>query len=340
VAKNRSNKASFKDYLHHIHELGATKSPLIGLFGSSEFLIEAALDAIRSRAKEDSAEITFIEGGSLNEEKLEALVRQTSLFEPVTYYIVRRAEQAKTLSKILKNIFPQKPHQNSPHRLIFVWSGVDPTAAVATELKRLQTFMVPCMEPWPNEMPQVIQMYATALGLKMRSDAVYALIEANGTDLIKHRHELNKIAFIKHNIEAPLSKEDLVPLLGILREDDAFHLDRLLIQENWEGAQALLDSLLDRGEKALGILSILSNHCRNILKIHNAISQGFPPSALSQETRLPTFILKNYLPMAGRANTLRYIRAIEMCNKADISLKSQPTDESILLGRIIQTLAQ
>lgn len=340
MAKQISRKSSFKDYLHTLKELRSTKSPLIGIYGSSEFLIETALDAIRSQAKECSAEIAFIEGGALNEEKMEAIVHQTSLFEPVTYYIIRRTEQAKNLSKLLKNLPSQKLHQSWVHRLILVWSGGDPTATVATELKRLQTLIVPCMEPWPNEMPQVIQMYANALGLKLRPDAIHALIEANGTDLIRQRHELNKIAFIKHNAEAPLSKEDLVPLIGILREDDAFQLDRLLVQENWEGAQALLSSLLHRGEKPLGILSILANHCRNILKINNALSQGIPPSALSHETRLPPFILKNYLPMAGRANEHRYIKALELCYEADVFLKTQPVDESVVLGKVIQTLGQ
>lgn len=340
MAKHRSNKSSFKDYVHILKELRATKSPLIGVYGSSEFLVETALDSIRTRAKECSAEIASIEGGTLNEEKMDAIVHQTSLFEPVTYYIVRRTEQAKTLSKLLKNLTPQNLSQSWPHRLIFVWSGGDPTATVATELKRLQTLMVPCMEPWPNEMPQVTQMYATTLGLKLRPDAIHALIEANGTDLIRLRHELNKISFIVKNTEAPLTKEDLVPLIGIMREDDAFQLDRLLIHENWEGAQALLDILLHRGEKPLGILSILSYHCRNILKINSALSQGIPLSALPHETRVPAFVLKNYLPIAGRANAHRYIRALELCNEADVFLKSHPIAESLVLGKVIQTLAQ
>ena len=338
MAKTRSSKGSFKDYLNQKNQLTSTNIPLIALYGSSEILIESALDDLRNLAKKKSVEITTLEGTTLTEATLDAIVNQTSLFDPVTFYIVRRAEQAKNLAKLLKNISVQYVSKNWTHRLILIWTGGSPSAAVAGELKRLQTFMLPCMEPWPNEIPQVLQMYAANLGLKLSPDAIQLMIEANGSDLIKHRHEINKFSLMWRHEKASLTRQDIGPLLGILREDDAFQLDRLLIQGHWHEAQALLKSLLDRGEKAVGILSILANHCRNVLRINDAMTRGHQLPTLAEETKLPIFILKNYLPMAGRVDTYRYSRALEMCCQADVALKSKPIAEALLVSRVIEAL--
>ena len=340
MAKSRSVKASFKDYLNLKSQLSSKNSSLIGIYGSSECLVESAVDAVRARAKNQSMELTILEGSTINESVFDSITNQTSLFEASTLYVVRRAEQAKSLGKLLKALSPDRISKNWSHRLVLVWSGVDPTAAVMSEMKRLSAFIMPCMEPWPNEVPQVIQMYASSVGLNLAPDAIQLMIEANGSDFIKHRHELNKISLIKHAETATIKKEDLAPFIGLLREDDAFLLDRLLLQGQWSEAMALLEGLLDRGEKALGILSILATHCRNILKIQGASSQGHQLNSLSEETRLPTFILKNYLPMAARADAKRYVQALEICQQTDIALKSNPIAESLLVSQVIEVLAR
>ena len=194
------------------------------------------------------------------------------------------------------------------------------------------------MDPWPNEVPQVIQAFAAGFGLNLDAEARQTMIEANGNDLIKHRHELNKIALLQGEKKGILTKEDIAPLLGLLRQDDSFQLDRLLIQRQWPEAHALADALIARGEKALGIVAILANHCRNVIRIEAALTSGCSPSNLHTEVRLPPFMLKAYIPFATRADIPRYIQALRLCQKADMALKSTPVSESLLVAQVIEAL--
>lgn len=336
MAKPRAAKGSFQDYAKLCKELTASDQPYVCLYGSSECLLELALETIRKKVASLSTAITTIEGAQLSEASFETIMGQPALFEGATMYVVRRAEQSKVLPKILKTLAPPK---GVGHRLLLVWSGGEPSASVLKEMKRLGTLMVPCLDPWPNEIPQVLQTFASSLGIKLDPSAVQLLIEANGTDLIKHRHELNKISLLNPNHSGSLGRREIAPFLGLLRQDDAYQLDRLLTQRLWAHAHALTDALLARGEKALGLIAILSNHCRNVIRIQTALENGCSPANLSKEIRLPPFILKTYLPMAGRIDLPRYVQALKLCHDADLTLKSTSIAESILVAQIIEALS-
>jgi len=340
MAARVGRKASFRDHagaLHALYEgsgLAARPRALV-VYGTSEFLLNRSIETLRARAVAGGAVAASIEATTLTEPTLHALCSQTSLFEPETFYVIRRCEQARKLPKQLE-LAPAGAGLGN--RLCFVYKGESLPAALRNELGRLDAKAIPCFDPWPSEMKEVITTLSASLGLKLKPDAVQLLIDTGGADLVKQHNELRKIALIVAGEEVrPLTAADLAPYLGMLREDDAFQLDRLLLARQWAKALTLTDNLLQRGEKELALLGILASHCRNVIRVAEA--RSLPPDRLAASVRLPAFILKTYTQHIGpRTDTRAYARALALCQETDVLLKSTPISGGLLLARIIDTL--
>lgn len=315
----------------------AADAKVVCIYGTSEYLLNHSIERVRKAAGRSGMTTQTLEAATLNDTNWPALTSQASLFEPASLYVLRRAEQAKTLPKLLKAVAKRDALAN---HLVLVVQGEGPGGPLKTELDRLKATPIPCFEPWPSEMPEAVQAIADTLGLRLAHDAVQLLIDANGQDLVKHRNELQKIAFLIPGADAALTAAELSPHLGMLREDDAFQLDRLLLQKQGAKAQALVSGLLARGERGLGLLAILAGHCRSSLKLGTALAEGKSPDQLVGLVRLPPFIIKSYAQSLGRSMDPRpYAKALLLCQDADRQMKSSSVSEELLLSQIIEVLA-
>lgn len=341
-------RAAFREYVAALQkELGEgpelpPQATVLMVYGSSEYLLGRTLDLIRKRATAGGMPQATMEASAVTEAVVTQIAGQSSLFDPASLYVLRRVEQAKSLPKLLKNV----PATGSANRLVLVYRGDSPPAPLRTELTRLKCRMIPCFEPWPNEVPQVVGLISQDLGaknFKLKADAVNLLMELNGADLGKHANELAKLSLLFKDAAAPLGASDIAPHLGMLRDDDAFQLDRLLLQKDFAKAQALVTNLFARGEKGIALLGILAGHCRNVLKITDAQARGVPGPELAGVVRLPPFILKTYTQHLGsganRVETGRYARALALCQETDKLLKSSSTPDELLIVRVIDALA-
>src|SRR5690606_14997964 len=105
---------------------------------------------------------------------------QASLFDPVQAYVLKRADQNKSLTKLLDEI----PSAKAMACHLILVSAMDKVlVGIGKSLERLNASFVPCYEPWPSDMPQLAQKMAAAKGVNLAHDAVAALMEAAGTDL-------------------------------------------------------------------------------------------------------------------------------------------------------------
>lgn len=337
MSAKAGKKGSFRDYLAAAKDLGGDAVTLV--YGSSEHLMHRTVDLIRARATKDGVPAVSLEAASITEATLQAMGGQASLFEPATLYVIRRVEQAKSLPKLLKGAAAGKDLAN---KLVFVYKGDSPVAPLKAELKRMGAREVPCFDPWPNELPQVVGELAKDAGLKLKADAVQLLVETNGGDLVKQANEITKLALLTRSggdATAPLGAADVAPHLGMLREDDAFQLDKLLLAKQWAKAHALAASLLARGEKGLAVLGIIAGHCRNVVRIADALASGVPAHDLGARVKMPPFLIKTYAQGVGRVDPRRYLRALELCRETDRILKSAPISEELVIARLIDALA-
>lgn len=338
----KGKKPAYRDHAPALKSLVsggklAVDAKVILIYGPSEYLLNFSIERLRKAATKSGMTAQTLEAASLNEASLISLTSQASLFEASSLYVLRRVEQAKSLAKLLKQIPKAETLTN---HLVLGLQSEGPLAPLRAELERLQARFIPCFEPWPSDMQEAVQTIADSLGLRLASDAVHLLIDANGQDLVKHRNEIAKLAFLIPDAATPLTAAQIAPHLGMLREDDAFQLGRLLLQRQGAKAQALTSGLLARGEKGLGLVAILASHCRNSLKIGAALADGKNPDQMLGLVRLPPFLIKNYAQSLGRSMDPKpYTKALVLCQEADRLMKSTKVSEELLLGRIIEALA-
>ena len=96
---------------------------------------------------------------------------------------------------------------------------------------------------------------------------------------------------------------------------------------------------MERGERATALIGVLGNHCRNALRVTDAMRRGARGADAAASLRIPAFVARAYVQGLAGADPDRYARALARCADADIRLKSSRIDEGLLIAAIIDELA-
>lgn len=324
--KKRGSIRDFKSDLAAFEKHGSLH---LFVYGSCEYLTKLALGRFKATCDQAGvATACSLEAATVDEEQWASLMDQPAFFEPASLYVLKRCEQAKQLLKLVQQM---KSAGNSLNRACFLFGGDAPPVALKNALAKAGIPMVACLEPWPNEIPPLVQDMAKELALPLTGDAVDLLVAASGTDLTTLANELRKLALILDGEAGPFSAKLVAPHLGMLREDDAFELANLLLARQWSKAHALAGALLERGESALALIGIIANHCRNAARI----AAGAPQT----EIRLPPSVYKSYAKACYRQDPAPFAKALERCRQVEMLLKSSRVSEELMLASVIDALA-
>lgn len=314
------------------------KFPLVSvIYGASDYLSQKALLHITEIwQKKTKDHPSRIEGSDLNADTLTKLMGQSSLFEPQTCYVINRCQVNKSIHKMLK-LIPAEQELTNP--MVFLFESDKIPAYSFKEFERLRSHIVPCMEPWPNEVSEVIHNMLVKRSIKMAPDAIRLLGDAIGNDLSRIENEINKLQLIFVHHEGILTGDDIAPYVGMLRQDHAFELDRRIIAGQWSSAHALLSDLLGRGEEPLKLLGLISRHCRQAIKIMEYQQEGKPARDIGYQLRIPAQVTSNYCRYVSDKSASHFLKVLTYCQDADATLKLRRTTGDVYLGQILEMLA-
>jgi DNA polymerase III delta subunit len=334
-------KSPYKTYRHGLptvlKEDFFQKHKLLVLRGEADFLVTETARSLRLIYEAKNWAIERWEGPQVNAEKFLQATAAASLFDPETLTFINQAQGKNDLAAHLATVKQAKDIQNP---VCLLWRGGDPPAKFQKELDRLQAFVLACDEPAPWEFRDFVVDRAQHYQMKIAGDAADLLLEAVGSDLFKLDNELNRVSLtlgVAGQV-AIVTAEAIRPLLGFLREDHIFKLDQFLCQEAYGRALLLLKDLLDRGEKALGLLAILAMHCRKALQIQAGVRQGLNPAEMARTLRLPPSVIQSYMGYVQRRPPQGFAKALRLCHEADRRLKSRGEGEEIWLNQIVWEL--
>ena len=339
--KTFPKKATFRDWQGAFGTIGAGERLAIDrgfvcIYGPSEFLVNHSVEILRRRVTEKKGFASLaLEAPTLDANRLQGLLGQGSLFEPATCYVVRRLEQAKGFGAVLKQAHDA---QSTDNLIVLVHKGESPLPTIKTELEKLGAVIVPCVDPWPNEVPPLVRPMAKTHGVMLTGAAVDFLIETTGGDLGKLDNELTKLGLIFHAAHEPardLDLADVAPHVGMLREDDAFQLSRLILAKQVAKAQVLAAALLDRGESALALIGIIASHCRSSIRFLEFSRTGMPPAEVASAMHLPPFVVKTYAQHLRGDTPARFVRGLLRCQEADVFLKTSRMGEGTTLAYVL-----
>jgi DNA polymerase III subunit delta len=213
---------------------------------------------------------------------------------------------------------------------------------------------------WEEEAGEIVRRKAKTLGLNFEEDALELFVLLTGGDTRQIDNELEKIDLYV-GATRRVSADDVRTLVPLSRAGVIFELGNALAACDLDRALALVRSLLDQGETAIGILLVaILPTVRNLLlakdlmERHRLSRPSAPFSFISALNRLPASATE-HLPRkkdgsvngyalgiaamsAHRFQTNQLVSGLEACLEANLQLVSSQLDHELVLTEIVVKL--
>ncbi|MGE0173911.1 MAG: DNA polymerase III subunit delta [Oligoflexales bacterium] len=328
MAKSAQNYSEFKTALREYAKL-KQRPNLIVLFGDCAFLMSQGLESVLSK---NSDPVTKVYAADCTLDGFLNYCRLVDLFSSQSVILIKNIEKKSSFDQYLKAI--GQPAQLSNQIVMTLESNRIP-AKIDSQLRRLQATVVPCLSPSFYEIDTVIMDLLKKHKVALSKDAFNLFKEAQGTNLHQTENEIIKLNICFPSNQAPLSRDDIAPILGFFREDNAFQIDGYLADKKPSHALALVYDLLRRGESSLAVLGILSLHFRKALKVHAYLESRLSDDAILPKLRMPPTIARKFIAYARGNKPEYFMERLQRCFRADLSLKSSGVSDEVVLSTIL-----
>jgi DNA polymerase III subunit delta len=186
---------------------------------------------------------------------------------------------------------------------------------------------------------------AQAADTKLEPDAARELVDALGADMMLIASELEKLLLYTFG-RGRITLGDVETMVLAAKQRSLYELTDAISSRNTARALALLHGLLnssDAGEDAaIGHLYMLARTFRQMLVIveKNVRDSRAIWQALWQGFRMPPFAADDLIRQARRYKSRRELtRALRLIARADLELRSSPSDKRLVLERLVYDLA-
>ena len=177
-------------------------------------------------------------------------------------------------------------------------------------------------------------------GIKADEDALIALEDTIGADLVALNSEIEKLSlYVQERADKTITQQDVFASIGFNKEENPFALNNAILDCNKNLSLKLIDSLLAAGEEPISILNKISSCAVKLLRIKRLSGAGLNPYQVTAAAGLMPWEGR----LVGRAyqmpavNTL--VRALDKIIETDMAFKSSSAgDAGIMLKGIILTL--
>ncbi len=213
---------------------------------------------------------------------------------------------------------------------------------------------------WEEEATEIVRRRAKSRGLQFQEQALDLFVLLTGGDTRQIENELEKIDLYVGS-ERSVTADEVRTLVPLSRAGVIFELGNALAACDLNRALALVRSLLDQGETAIGILLVaILPTVRNLLLAkdlmdrHRLSRPSAPFSFISAINRLPAdatahlprkkdgtlnaYALGIAAMSAHRFETNQLISGLEACLEANIQLVSSQLDHELILTEIVVKL--
>ncbi|MEP6809990.1 MAG: DNA polymerase III subunit delta [Chthoniobacterales bacterium] len=213
---------------------------------------------------------------------------------------------------------------------------------------------------WEEEASEIVRGRAKTRGLRLEEEALDLFVLLTGGDTRQIENELEKLDLYVGE-SRKVTAEEVRILVPLSRAGVIFELGNALAACDLDRALALVRSLLDQGESAIGILLVaILPTVRNLLlakdlmERHRLSRPSAPFSFISAVNRLPasatehlprkkdgsvnTYALGIAAISAHRFQTAQLIDGLEACLEANLQIVSSQRDHELILTEIVVKL--
>lgn len=171
-------------------------------------------------------------------------------------------------------------------------------------------------------------------GKKCLPAAAKMLVEMKGNSSRELSIEMEKIV-IAMGDNTSISEEDILSLCGVSRQYNIFELSNRVGQRDKYTSQEILYRLLEAGEQPVGLVGALTRHFINLWKVK---SQSAQRTGKGKSVATFDWQRDRLLQESKNFSAHELQRCFDLLLEADLVLKSQSNDESVVMTRLIHGL--
>ena len=197
----------------------------------------------------------------------------------------------------------------------------------------------------PRDLGGFVSEEAKRRGVAIAPPARTRLIEVVGADLSRLSLVLEQLALYAG--ERPIAVDDVDDLVADTRERSVFELTDAIGAGDRPRALAALASLVDQRQSAIGVVSMLARHMRQLALYRSARDSGMGKPDLGRVLGVPPFVVDKLGRQAGRYSDAALGRAVTALSATDRALKGdgeagktlgRGLTERVLLARVVDRL--
>lgn len=125
----------------------------------------------------------------------------------------------------------------------------------------------------------------------------------------------------QHTTQSVVERDDIIKLVEKSVEHTLFEMTDYIGNRQTELAISTLKDLLEQGENALYLLSMIGRHFRQLKKVKHCANQGMNPTVIAERCDLKLFVAKKCHAQATRFDEKMLDYLIEACVQADYKMK-------------------
>ena len=311
--------------------------PLYYFYGPEKYLIEEAVDQIKSQAlgagpQEFNFEV--LTAGEAEMDNLLFSVQALPVNSPNRLVIIRQADIL--VGKAAPPFIEYFRNPNPSACVVFIGEKVDLRLKFFQALEE-RGAVVSFYPPDEKEITRWMQAQAQRMGFSLSTEGAGLLLERIGPSLQNLKMELPKLGLYtgkKKNI----TQEDILDLISDTRSENPFELSRWVIQGEWGEALRLLRKILQQGEPPVLLLSLILRQMRLITKAQELQGKGYTKREIEKALKiLPRRYEEFWNQVKGFPRSARE-RLWSLTLATDRELKFSRTDKGLVLENYLWEL--
>ncbi len=308
--------------------------PVYYFYGDEDYLIDRAVDGIRSRALQggfESMNYHTYDAKTLDAAEVVTVARTMPAFSGMRLVVVRGAESLKVAQV---KVFEEYVRSPSPSTcIVFVARGakVDRKSEFFRYLKAKG-----CVKAYrlmeEDEVCRWIVNHVRGEGKKISEAAARKLVAVTGCAIGDVKGELDKIVLFTGDREE-ISEDDVERCALGIRDETSFDLAEAVGKRDVAGALCILSML--EGEEPSKVLGAVAWHFRQLVKVKALMEKGAQPYRISQLLRMSEKNVRRYMATSRSFSDSELMEVLAGLSKADVDIKSGRMPGGLVLTRLV-----
>ncbi|GHT38227.1 DNA polymerase III subunit delta [Endomicrobiia bacterium] len=316
-------------------------SPVYLFAGEESYLISACLDKTENLIAANNLNKEIFYAAESSAEDILNAVWTLPFLSEIRIVIVKgvdkmKAADAERLTSYLSNVI-----DTSCLILLYSYNYKKETIVKRKELVNKcitskDCVFVDCRKQYESEVKEFIKSEFAKRGNTVSHDAVFRIIDENGTDLLNISNEIDNVSLFVGKNRKDITEKDLEKISGYTKEVNIYALSSNIEARDLKKAVFVLEKLLSQGEEPVMILSAISSAVRKILNAKSMIEeQNMSVAEIALALRIHNFYASAFFTNLKKHDTKTLQESLKIILTADTAIKTGSSDAISALEKTI-----